>query len=165
MGSEACGYKTASGRSQWLSRDPMKSISAFNSYLYVQNHPISNVDPLGNCDVQVTETPKTETHEEHHTFWTGWQKTGLQIPVPVCWILPDGDWDCHIIGSWYREKNQEYLQTIYTVEFGMEVCTDLVGCDCTRSYHFCYFVPSSSITKVYEALIQTIYKWVFEFGV
>src|SRR5271154_1716942 len=49
-GSRACGYKTVSGRHEWLNRDPMQEFGGLNSYAYVMNSPINLVDPLGLVD-------------------------------------------------------------------------------------------------------------------
>ena len=46
-GCPACGYKTASGRGKWLSRDPIGEIGGLNLYTYVGNDPFSRTDPLG----------------------------------------------------------------------------------------------------------------------
>jgi uncharacterized protein RhaS with RHS repeats len=48
-GCPACGYKTASGRGKWLSRDPIGENGGLNLYGYVGNNPISAIDPLGLC--------------------------------------------------------------------------------------------------------------------
>ncbi len=46
-GYRRCGYKTASGRPEWLSRDPMGTMGGINLYGYVGNNPITFVDPYG----------------------------------------------------------------------------------------------------------------------
>ena len=46
-GKSGCGYKTASGRTFWLSRDPIAENGGLNLYAYVGNDPINWVDPLG----------------------------------------------------------------------------------------------------------------------
>ena len=46
-GSRACAYKTASGRHEWLNRDPIGELGGLNLYGYVGNNPISFVDPNG----------------------------------------------------------------------------------------------------------------------
>jgi RHS repeat-associated protein len=45
------GYKTASGRGKWLSRDPIGEAAGINVYAYVQNYPIGRVDRFGLEDV------------------------------------------------------------------------------------------------------------------
>ena len=46
-GCRACGYKTASGRGNWLSRDPITERGGRNLYGFIRNNPISNLDRLG----------------------------------------------------------------------------------------------------------------------
>ena len=48
-GYRACGYKTASGRPKWLSRDPLGEYAGINLYGYVGGDPINWVDPFGLC--------------------------------------------------------------------------------------------------------------------
>ena len=49
-GYRACGYKTVSGRPEWLSRDPIGENGGLNLYGYVGNNPVNLLDPLGLCD-------------------------------------------------------------------------------------------------------------------
>ncbi|MFZ1074594.1 MAG: RHS repeat-associated core domain-containing protein [Verrucomicrobiia bacterium] len=49
-GSRACGYKTVSGRHEWLNRDPLGEAGGINLYDYVANNPINLFDPLGLVD-------------------------------------------------------------------------------------------------------------------
>jgi RHS repeat-associated protein len=49
-GYRTCGYKPASGRPKWLSRDPIKNLEMAqgpNLYEYVRNDPTNGFDPLG----------------------------------------------------------------------------------------------------------------------
>jgi hypothetical protein len=46
-GSRGCGYKTASGRSEWLNRDPIEEDGGINLYAFVENDPVNSSDPLG----------------------------------------------------------------------------------------------------------------------
>jgi RHS repeat-associated protein len=46
-GYRACGYKTASGRPKWLSRDPAGEEGGLNLYGYVGNDPLNRRDPTG----------------------------------------------------------------------------------------------------------------------
>ena len=46
-GYRACGYKTASGRPKWLSRDPIGTNGGINLYGYVGNDPTDWIDPFG----------------------------------------------------------------------------------------------------------------------
>ena len=48
-GYRRCGYKTASGRPEWLSRDPMGEYGGLNLYGYVRDNPVNMRDPLGLC--------------------------------------------------------------------------------------------------------------------
>ena len=48
-GYRACGYKTASGRPKWLSRDPLGEYAGINIYGYVLNDPVNGVDLFGLC--------------------------------------------------------------------------------------------------------------------
>jgi len=49
LGYRGCGYKTASGRPKWLSRDPMGEYAGINLYGYVGGDPINWGDPQGLC--------------------------------------------------------------------------------------------------------------------
>jgi len=49
-GYRACGYKTASGRPKWLSRDPLGEYAGINIYGYVLNDPVNGTDQFGLCD-------------------------------------------------------------------------------------------------------------------
>jgi uncharacterized protein RhaS with RHS repeats len=49
-GSRGCGYKTVSGRHEWLNRDPIAEWGGLNLYAYVANNPINLFDPLGLVD-------------------------------------------------------------------------------------------------------------------
>src|SRR6266545_199534 len=46
-GSRGCCYKTASGRSEWLSRDPISERGGINLYAYVGGDPIDRCDVSG----------------------------------------------------------------------------------------------------------------------
>ncbi len=46
-GSVQYTYQIASGRAEWLSRDPMGEKLSLNLYGYVRNNPIDQIDPLG----------------------------------------------------------------------------------------------------------------------
>ena len=46
-GYRRCGYKTASGRPEWLSRDPLGEKAGINVYEYVGDDPINYNDPEG----------------------------------------------------------------------------------------------------------------------
>ena len=46
-GYRRCGYKTASGRPEWLNADPAGLAGGLNLYAYVGNNPISGIDPKG----------------------------------------------------------------------------------------------------------------------
>jgi RHS repeat-associated protein len=46
-GYRACGYKTASGRPKWLSRDPLGEFGGVNLYGYVANNSLNWTDPFG----------------------------------------------------------------------------------------------------------------------
>jgi len=52
-GSRVCGYKTVSGRHEWLNRDPIGELGGLNLYAYVGNNPIDLFDPLG-LEYQIT---------------------------------------------------------------------------------------------------------------
>lgn len=53
-GLRGCGYKTVSGRHEWLSRDPLAEEVGLNLYEYVGDDPINSIDPLGLCDTNST---------------------------------------------------------------------------------------------------------------
>jgi len=46
-GSRACGYRTASGRAKWLSRDPIAENGGMAIYGFCLNSPINAIDRLG----------------------------------------------------------------------------------------------------------------------
>jgi hypothetical protein len=46
-GSRACGYRTASGRAKWPSRDPLGERGGLNLYGMVGNNPLNLIDPFG----------------------------------------------------------------------------------------------------------------------
>ena len=49
-GCRRLSYKTASGRADWLSRDPIGEAGGINLYAYVGNNPVNLWDPLGLVD-------------------------------------------------------------------------------------------------------------------
>ena len=55
-GSRGCAYKTASGRHEWPSRDPIGEAGGINLYDYVANNPINRIDPFGLRDWSCGET-------------------------------------------------------------------------------------------------------------
>ena len=58
-GYRACGYKTASGRPKWLSRDPLGEEGGLNLYSYTVDNPISWFDPFGLAPGDPYKTPDT----------------------------------------------------------------------------------------------------------
>ena len=48
-GSVQYTYQIASGRAEWLSRDPIAERGGINLYAYVMNDPLRFIDPLGLC--------------------------------------------------------------------------------------------------------------------
>jgi hypothetical protein len=46
-GSRGCGYKTVSGRHEWLNRDPIQEWGGINMYGFVRNNPIKYFDFSG----------------------------------------------------------------------------------------------------------------------
>jgi len=49
-GSRACAYKTASGRSKWLSRDPTEERAGAMLYAFLRNRTTASIDRLGLSD-------------------------------------------------------------------------------------------------------------------
>ena len=49
-GSRGCGYRTASGRHEWLNQDPIEEWGGVNLYGFVNNDSINGLDPLGLVD-------------------------------------------------------------------------------------------------------------------
>jgi len=47
VGSRPCAYKTASGRSKWLSRDPIGERGGHNLYTFTANAPVDYIDTDG----------------------------------------------------------------------------------------------------------------------
>jgi hypothetical protein len=52
-GSVQFTYENASGRAEWLSRDPLSEDDGANIYDYVANNPANSFDPLGLCKVEI----------------------------------------------------------------------------------------------------------------
>jgi hypothetical protein len=48
-GSRGCGYKTVSGRHEFVNRDPLAENGGLNLYAYCRNNPVSLIDLLGLC--------------------------------------------------------------------------------------------------------------------
>jgi hypothetical protein len=46
-GSRGCGYKTVSGRHEFLNQDPIQERGGINLYRTMYNNPVSTIDPLG----------------------------------------------------------------------------------------------------------------------
>lgn len=46
-GSRPCAYQTASGRRKWPSRDPLGEEAGHNIFGFVNNSPLTSIDPLG----------------------------------------------------------------------------------------------------------------------
>jgi RHS repeat-associated protein len=53
-GYRACGYKTASGRPKWLSRDPLGEYAGIDVYGYVLNDPVNGSDPFGLWQITIS---------------------------------------------------------------------------------------------------------------
>ena len=59
-GSRGCGYKTVSGRHEFINRDHIGEWGGINLYAYVGKNPVNRVDPLG---LQMTEVIAEQTEE------------------------------------------------------------------------------------------------------
>ncbi len=46
-GSRGCGYKTASGRHEWVNKDPSGELGGINLFCFVINSPTSTIDQFG----------------------------------------------------------------------------------------------------------------------
>jgi RHS repeat-associated protein len=57
IGSVQYTYRNASGRAEWLSRDPLGESQGPNIYDYVSNNPVDFYDPLGLQTVLLTPIP------------------------------------------------------------------------------------------------------------
>ena len=63
-GSRGRGYKTVSGRHEWLNRDPIQEAGGLNLYGYVGNNPVNRIDPLGLQIQVIAESPEAIELEE-----------------------------------------------------------------------------------------------------
>ncbi len=74
-GSRACGYRTASGRAKWLSRDPLEEEETPNVYRFTWNDSINSIDILGQlaasqcqCGPDVTQYVNKTLDDIKQTF-------------------------------------------------------------------------------------------------
>ena len=88
----ACGYKTASGRAKWLSRDPIEEKGGLNLYAYVRDRPMQEVDPLGLAGARqafVREFFFPFGPQDIRNWWKGLKEADWGRPFE---LLPDTAW-------------------------------------------------------------------------
>jgi hypothetical protein len=56
-GSRACAYKTASGRHEWVNRDPLGELGGINLFRFVRNTPLNAFDLFGLADSPTPYNP------------------------------------------------------------------------------------------------------------
>ena len=72
-GSARCGYKLASGRAEWPSRDPSEERGGLNLYAAVGNDPINFFDPNGRTPTSTNSTT---------TLQNPWGQPGVPGSIP-----------------------------------------------------------------------------------
>ena len=76
-GLRACAYKTASGRRQWLNRDPIEEDGGPNLYTFLNNSPLSGIDADGRQFVQPGDPfPKSACSDDANKSQIGTVCTG-----------------------------------------------------------------------------------------
>jgi RHS repeat-associated protein len=70
-GSSRCAYETASGRREWLNRDPIAERGGINLYGFVANNPVNYLDTLGLTMVRVGKPMSQKECDDHCTSYCG----------------------------------------------------------------------------------------------
>jgi len=96
-GSRGCGYKTVSGRHEWLNRDPIGERGGINLYDYVGNNPVNFVDPFGLSQQDVNSILSLYNQSIQEMI-----DAGHRVPDPFSplsslkYWYPGNGWDCKL---------------------------------------------------------------------
>jgi uncharacterized protein RhaS with RHS repeats len=100
-GLRGCGYKTVSGRHEWLNRDPIQELGGLNLYDYVANDPLNLVDLFGLSQRDV------------NSLLNGYNQATSQMNQSgsrVGWLAPASSLNFWLGFGWECEHQSQYLK-------------------------------------------------------